>query len=66
MQQYITSTDYNHHTHFQPTKHIVTCKELKLDKQITLKPYVLNNVLAFAQDLTYVLAANSTIYQSER
>jgi hypothetical protein len=60
-----TLTDYNYHTHFQPAKHIGTCKELKPDKQITLKPYVINKAFAFAQALTHVLAANSTTYQSE-
>jgi hypothetical protein len=65
MHQYDTLTDYNHHTHFQPAKHIATCKELKLDKQITLKPYVLNKAFAFAQVLTHVVAAYSTTYQSE-
>jgi hypothetical protein len=65
MHQYNALTDYNHHTHFQPAKHIATCKELKPDKQITLKPYVLNKAFAFARDLTHVLAANSTTYHSE-
>jgi hypothetical protein len=65
MHQYDILTDYTHHTHFQPAKHIATCKELKLDKQITLKPHVLNNAFAFAQALTHVLVANSTTYQYE-
>lgn len=65
MHKYDILMDYNHNTQFQPAKHIATCKELKLDKQITLKPYVLNNTFAFLQALSHVLAANSTTYQSE-
>jgi hypothetical protein len=64
MHQYDTLTDYNRHTHFQPAKHIATCKELKPDKQIALKPHILNNAFAFAQSLTHVLCTNSTTYQS--
>jgi hypothetical protein len=65
MHQYDNSKHYNHHTHFQPAKNIATCKALKLDKQITLKPYVLNNAFAFPRALTHALTANSTTYQSE-